>query len=352
MSSYDAFLLVSFGGPEHPDHVLPFLENVTRGRGVPPERLAVVAEHYHQFGGISPINGQNRALLDELRTSFPARGLDLPLYWGNRNWDPLLPDVLGQMRDDGIERAIAFVTSAFSSYSGCRQYRENIEAAREAVGEGAPVVDKLRVFYDHPGFIEPFVDSTLAALTELDSTGSPGGAEQAELVFTAHSVPMSMAAGCDYEVQLQEAARLVAEAVAARTGVSHPWQVVYQSRSGPPQVPWLEPDVVDHLRQRNAEGVEAAVVVPVGFVSDHLEVQFDLDTEARQAAEDLGMGFARAATPGTDARFVTMIGDLVEERTTGAARAALGTLEIKPDQCLVDCCAAPVRPAASGRPPV
>jgi len=334
MTSYDALLVVSFGGPEHPDHVVPFLENVTRGRNIPRERLVEVGAHYALFDGISPINEQNRQLIAALEPELANSDVAMPIYWGNRNWDPMLADTLKQMTADGVKRAIAFVTSAYSSYSGCRQYRENIGAARAEAGPDAPIVDKLRVFYDHPGFLEPFIEATKNELSEL-----PQGSH---LAFTAHSIPESMASGCDYEQQLLEAASIVARACG-----NPDWELVYQSRSGPPQVPWLEPDICDHLDALAAADAPGVAVIPIGFVSDHLEVAFDLDTEAAQRAKELDLAFRRVATPGTDPRFVSMIRQLIEERVTGAERLAVGQLAIKPDVCAPDCCLAPVRP---GRP--
>jgi protoporphyrin/coproporphyrin ferrochelatase len=313
MPAYDAFLLVSFGGPEGPDEVLPFLENVTRGRGVPPERLASVAQHYYAFGGVSPINQQCRDLLAAVRADFSASGLSLPVYWGNRNWTPYLTDTVRAMADDGVRRAVAFVTSAYSSYSGCRQYLDDIERARAAVGPEAPGIDKIGHFFNHPGFIEPFAASTRAALATLP----PGLRDDARLVFTAHSIPVAMAeasgpsGGNRYVAELTEAARLIAERAA---GEGHPWTLAYQSRSGSPSQPWLEPDVRDHLAELAKSGTKAVVVIPVGFVSDHMEVRHDLDVEAAQSAGSLGLAFARAATPGTHPKFAAMITELVRER--------------------------------------
>ena len=343
---YDAILLLSFGGPEGPDDVMPFLENVTRGRGIPPERLAAVAEHYHHFGGVSPINEQNRRLLAALRAELAEHGVGLPVYWGNRNWEPYLADTLRQMRDDGVRRALGFATSAFSSYSGCRQYHEDIERARAEVGAGAPEVDKLRHYFNHPGFVEPHADAVRAALASLPGPRRAG----ARLVFTAHSIPVAMDAssgpeGGLYSAQLRESARLVAEAAAP--GLE--WDLVWQSRSGPPQVPWLEPDVNDHLAALADRGVTDVVVSPVGFVSDHLEVVWDLDNEAADTAAELGLGFARAATPGTDPRFVAMIRELAaERRDPGCPRRALGAFPPSHDLCPVGCCPAPVRRTAGG----
>jgi protoporphyrin/coproporphyrin ferrochelatase len=314
MPSYDAFLLASFGGPEGPDDVMPFLANVTRGRNVPPERLAIVAEHYYAFGGVSPINQQCRDLLAAVRADFAASGLPLPLYWGNRNWTPYLTDTVRQMAKDGVQRAVAFVTSAYSSYSSCRQYLDDIERARAAVGPGAPRIDKIRRFFNHPGFIEPFAGNVRAALATLPAEVR----DEAHLMFTAHSVPIAMAevsgpAGDRgrYVAELTEAARLVTERTGAR---AHPWSLAYQSRSGPPSQPWLEPDVCDHLGDLAKSGTRAVVVIPVGFVSDHVEVRHDLDVEAAQVADSLGLAFARAATPGTSPRFASMITELVRER--------------------------------------
>jgi ferrochelatase len=326
----DAILVVSFGGPEGPDDVMPFLENVTRGRGVPSERLEEVARHYHALGGRSPINDQNRALAAALEVELAAHGLELPVYLGNRNWHPLLPDTLRRMAGDGVRRALAFFTSAFSSYSGCRQYRENLYAAQQAVGACAPEVAKLRAFWNHPGFIGPNAEHVVAALAEI-----PGERRaRAHVAFTAHSIPAAMARGCRYEVQLAESARLVAEAA----GVDD-HAVVYQSRSGPPSVPWLEPDVTDHLRALRERGVADVVVSPLGFVSDHMEVVYDLDVEARAFAEELGLNLVRAPSAGTHPDFVAMIRELVEERVRpGAPRRTLGRLPASPDVCPAGCC--------------
>ena len=328
---YDAILLVSFGGPEAPEDVVPFLENVTRGRGIPRERLEQVGEHYFLFGGKSPINDQCRALIDALTPALVEAGIDLPIYWGNRNWHPMLNDTVQQMADDGVKKALAFVTSATSSYSGCRQYRENIIAACEAV-DGAPEIHKIRQFYDHPGFIEPMIDNVAQCLDDL---------ADARLVFTAHSIPMSMADTSDYVAQLTEASRLVA------LGVGHDdFDLVWQSRSGPPHIPWLEPDINDHLEALAHNGTKSAIVIPIGFISDHMEVMFDLDTEATATAERLGMAMRRASTVGTDPRFIEGIVELIEERRSGGPVRALGTLEVRPDFCRVDCCPAPQRPAS------
>lgn len=339
-AEYDALLLVSFGGPEGPDDVLPFLENVLRGRNVPRERMLAVAEHYRRFGGVSPINAQNRALIEALNVEFSAAGLKLPIYWGNRNWHPLLPDALRQMCDDGVRRALAFFTSAFSSYSGCRQYRENVAAAQEAVGPGAPQVDKLRMFFNHPGYIEPMTERARAALETIPTERR----DAARLVFTAHSIPLGMATNCKYETHFRDASRLVAAALGRRE-----FDVVYQSRSGPPMQPWLEPDVNDHLRKLAAGGIRDVVLVPIGFISDHMEVAYDLDDEARRTAAEVGLNMIRAATVGTHPRFVRMIRELAEERMTpGALRPALGDLGPSHDVCPLDCCLPP-QPAPLAR---
>lgn len=342
----DALVVISFGGPEAPEDVLPFLRNVTRGRSIPPERLEEVAAHYQHFGGASPINAQNRGLIAALRADFTAHDLDLPIYFGNRNWTPYLTDTVREMRADGVRRALGFVTSAYSSYSACRQYQEDIAAARAAVGTGAPEVLRLRQFFNHPGFIAPNVDAVRRARASLDdarAAGEPAG--RTRLVFTAHSVPATMAdtagpSGDAYVTQLLDAAGLVATAAAPDLG----WDLVWQSRSGPPQVPWLEPDVSDHLEALAARGVEAVVVAPIGFVSDHIEVRWDLDNEAAATAGKLGLDFVRADTPGTDPRFVAMVRELVLERIhPGSPRRALGRLGPSHDVCPPGCCPPPRR---------
>src|SRR5438105_11127143 len=298
---FDAILVVAFGGPEGMDDVLPFLENVTRGRNVPRERLDEVAQHYERFGGVSPINAQNRALIAALRPELDAHGIDLPVYLGNRNWHPLLADALREMHADGVERALAFFTTGFSSYSSCRQYRENIVDAQAEVGPDAPEVMRTRAFYNHPGFVEANADRVATSL----ETVRP----RAHVLFTAHSIPQAMASRSRYETQLAETARLVAERVG---GPEH--ALVYQSRSGPPHVPWLEPDVCAEIRSLAEQGVRDVVVSPIGFISDHMEILFDLDVEARETAEEVGVGFARAQTAGTHPAFVSMIRELVQER--------------------------------------
>jgi ferrochelatase len=368
---YDAFLLLSFGGPEGPGDVIPFLRNVTRGRGVPEARLAEVAEHYYAHGGVSPINGQCRELLASVGAEFATRGVDLPLYWGNRNWQPYLTDTVARMAAAGVRRAVAFVTSAYSSYSACRQYRDDLERARAAAGAGAPVIDKIRPYFNHPGFIEPFADSTRAALESLPPRARAG----ARLVFTAHSVPEAMAAisgspaagsarpgqpGGRYAAELSEAARLITGKVfpprAERDEGACPAQfdLVYQSRSGPPGAPWLEPDINDHLAVLAKEGATAAVIVPVGFTSDHMEVVHDLDVEAARTAAALGLPLARATAPMPDPRFAAMVADLVLERSGEAGPAWLGGFGPATGDCPGDCCAylggASQPPRPPGRP--
>jgi ferrochelatase len=350
MPDYDAFLLVSFGGPEGPADVMPFLENVTRGRGVPRDRLAEVARHYDHFGGVSPINEQCRGLLTAIGKQFASAGIDLPLYWGNRNWHPYLADTVARMAADGVRHAIAFVTSAYGSYSSCRQYLDDIEAARAQAGPGAPRIDKIRHFFNHPGFIGPVAEAARAAIGQLPA----GVAEEAWLVFTAHSVPETMAAasgpaGGLYPAQLAEAARLVAGRLAEAEGHQRPWRLAYQSRSGPPSVPWLGPDIGDRLTELAARGAPAVVVIPVGFVSDHVEVLFDLDIEAAQLARDLGLPMARAATPGNHPRFAAMISELVSERRGRPAQPpALGSMPAGPDFCPNDCCRVPAARPGTG----
>ena len=340
---YDALLVLSFGGPEAPEDVIPFLENVTRGRGVPRERLEEVAEHYLHFGGVSPINAQNRALIAALESEFTAHGIDLPIYFGNRNWHPFVADTVKQMQQDGVRDALVFVTSAFSSYSGCRQYREDVVRALDEVAPGAPDairVDKLRVFYNHPGFVTAMVDRLKDALARFPEDQRP----DVEVVFTAHSIPLSMARGCAYETQLREACRLVAEHAGA-TNV----RLAYQSRSGSPHVPWLEPDVLDELATLNSAGKDDIVIAPIGFVSDHMEVLFDLDEEAAERAADLGMTMVRAATVGTHPAFVAMIRELIQERlTANPDRLALGSRGPNHDICPINCCLrGDARPARS-----
>jgi ferrochelatase len=335
--NYDAILLVSFGGPECNADVMPFLENVLRGRNVPRERMLQVAEHYYLFGGKSPINDQNRALIAALSAELKTHGPDLPIYWGNRNWHPMLADTLRQMKADGVKRAIAFATSAYSSYSSCRQYRENIAAAQGAAGDGAPQVDKLRVFYNHPLFVEANVDHVREALNRIPEDRRAS----ARIAYTAHSIPVGMSQTCDYQRQLLEVGRLVSEALGRE-----PDPLVFQSRSGPALQPWLEPDILDHLREIKRQGATDVVIAPIGFVSDHMEVLYDLDTEARLLCSELGLNMERAATAGTHAKFVSMIHELIVERMEESpAKRVVGIYPANPDVCLIDCCPEPVRPA-------
>ena len=338
--NYDAVLVVSFGGPESREDVIPFLENVLRGRNVPRERMLAVAEHYYHFGGKSPINQQTRELIAALEAELARNGPRLPVFWGNRNWHPLLADTLLEMKQRGIRRALAFVTSAYSSYSGCRQYREDITRARDAVGAGAPEVDKLRAFFNHPGFIEATEERVAEALRAV-----PVDARQnVRLVYTAHSIPVSMAKTSDYVLQLEEVRQLVSQ----RLGVSND-ALVYQSRSGAPGQPWLEPDILDYLREVKASNRASAVVLaPISFVSDHMEVLYDLDVEARQLCDSLGLAMTRAKTVGVHPKFVGMIRELILERVNpGSERRALGSLGARADVCAEDCCPAPKRPGTT-----
>lgn len=334
MPSYDAVLLVSFGGPERPDDVIPFLENVVRGKNVPRQRIQEVAARYELFGGVSPINAQNRALLAALLGELNARGPALPVYWGNRHWHPLLADTLRQMAEDGVSRALAFVTSAFSSYPGCREYLEDIERARQEAGADAPQVDKLRVFYNHPGFIETMAERVEAAREEIPAERRPA----ARTVYSAHSIPLAMAQTCPYEQQLREACRLVSQ----RAGGAD-WQLAYQSRSGPPSEPWLGPDVGDCLRQLGGGGRAGdVVIVPIGFVCEHMEIVYDLDVEVAALCDELRLSMVRAAVVGSHPRFVRMIRELIIERIEeNPDRLALGAHGPFPDRCLPDCCPPP-----------
>lgn len=349
--NYDAILVVSFGGPESRDDVIPFLENVLRGRNVPRERMLAVAEHYYQFDGKSPINQQTRELIAAIERELAQHGPKLPVYWGNRNWHPMLADTLRQMKADGIRRALAFVTSAYSSYSGCRQYREDIaraqseiqiptSAAKSAAEMGHPVlvIDKLRAFFNHPGFIEATEERLREALRQI----TDGARGNVQVVYVAHSIPLSMANTCDYVRQLEE----VRELVSTRLGIGSD-ALVYQSRSGAPGQPWLKPDILDYLREVKARNLASAVVLaPIGFISDHMEVLYDLDIEARQLCESLGIPMARAKTVGVHPKFIAMVRELIMERTNPSAeRRALGALGPRQDLCAEDCCPAPQRPA-------
>ncbi len=337
----DAVLLLSFGGPEHPDDVLPFLRNVTKGRNVPEERLVEVAEQYALFGGRSPINDHCRSLVSALQAELATAGDDVPVYWGNRNWTPFLADTVAEMTADGIRHAAVFVTSAFGSYSGCRQYRENLTEAAAAAGPDAPRLNKLRLYYNHPGFIEPMAANLRATLGDraVDGLGP-----QHRIVFTAHSIPDVMAANCSYESQLHDAATLIMDHAQLNPG-SDNYDLAFQSRSGPPSVPWLEPDINDHLLLLANEGITDVTLVPVGFVSDHMEVMFDLDTQAAQTAAEAGITLDRVPTVGTDPRFVTMIRELVDERRHQQPRLSVGPDGPWPDDCPDGHCALPARPS-------
>jgi len=330
-SAYDAILVLSFGGPEKHADVIPFLENVLRGRNVPRERMLEVAEHYYHFDGRSPINDQNRALIASLESLLETSGPRLPVYWGNRNWHPFLAGTLRKMQADGVRKALGFVTSVFSSYSGCRQYLEDIEKARAEVGEGAPQVDKLRSFFNHPLFVE-------AQAERIPGERRAG----CQILFTAHSIPVAMAETCDYVAQLNEACRLVAE----NAGFNN-WRLVFQSRSGAPGQPWLEPDVGDVLRE--IDSGQDVVVVPIGFISDHMEVLYDLDTEAQAIASERGVNMVRAGTVGVHPKFVGMIRELILERMGACEARAIGKCGPNHDVCRADCCPAPSRRPNSTR---
>jgi len=340
---YDAILIASFGGPESPEDVMPFLEIVLRGKHIPHERMLEVAEHYYHFGGKSPINDQNRQLIAALQTELAQHGPALPIYWGNRNWDPFFADTLRQMKADGVQRALAFVTSAFSSYSGCRQYREDIALAQQQVGEGAPVIDKIRAYYNHPGFVEALISQIEAAFAAIPQPQRAA----THLIFTGHSIPNSMAQTCDYEKQLHEVCTLVTK------HFNHSnWRLVYQSRSGSPSQPWLGPDILDALHEvKQSGGSTDVIIAPIGFVSDHMEVLFDLDTQAKELCAELGLNMVRSKTVGTHPRFITMIRELISERLDdNAPRPALGVLGPRANICPADCCPPPARPAARPTP--
>ncbi|QDU77576.1 Ferrochelatase [Bremerella volcania] len=329
---YDAILVLSFGGPEKPDDVIPFLENVLRGRNVPRERMLEVAEHYYHFGGKSPINDQNRELIEALKSELVSQDISLPIFWGNRNWYPLLADTLKQMFDAGHRKVLVFVTSIFSSYSGCRQYREDIQRALEELNLTEQMsLDKIRTFYNHPDFIETMVDRVRDAIRELPEDGS----DRRKVLFTAHSIPNAMAANCAYEKQLHESSRLISEALGLED-----WSLVYQSRSGPPQQPWLEPDVCDVIQEiADKKLASQVVIVPVGFVSDHMEVIYDLDDEAAKLAEEVGITMARAKTAGIHPKFIGMIRKLIEERLgITPEKEAIGKFGPSHDVCPIDCC--------------
>lgn len=323
MNSFDALLVVSFGGPEKREDVLPFLENVLRGKNVPRERMLEVAEHYYHFNGRSPINDQNKQLIATLEDECRSQGIAIPVYWGNRNWHPLLSDTLKQMQAEGVRRAAVFTTSAFGSYSGCRQYREDIARAQQVAGVQKMVIEKLPNFCDRPEFIEAMADRVRAAVDELQ------GAEQ--LIFTAHSIPVSMADASPYVRQLKEASARVA----AACGMNN-WALVYQSRSGPPTQPWLAPDICDYLRsqQQHRTGVRSVIICPIGFISDHMEVLYDLDTEARALCDEIGLKMVRAGTAGAHPKLVSMVCDMVLHSPTTEILA----------HCEPGCCPTPQTP--------
>ena len=335
--TYDALLVVSFGGPESRDDVIPFLENVLRGRNVSRERIQAVAEHYYHFEGKSPINQQTRELISALEVELAHHSLKLPVYWGNRNWHPMLADTLRKMQQDGIQRALAFVMSAYSSYSGCRQYREDIARAQSEVGSNALAIDKIRPFFNHPGFIESTKDRLRDALAHVPESAR----KNIQVVYTGHSIPLSMANTCDYVRQLEEVRKLVSAELSIVNDT-----LVYQSRSGAPGQPWLGPDVLDYLREIKTRSLASAVVLaPIGFISDHMEVLYDLDVEARQLCDSLNLPMVRAKTVGIHPRFIAMIRELIQERiSSGTERQALGSLGPRPDTCAEECCPAPQRP--------
>ncbi len=341
---YDALLIVSFGGPEGPGDVDSFIDNVFRGLRVTRDTKAHIAKRYEHVGGVSPINAHTRAFIKALQLELDAHGPALPIYWGNRNWHPLLSHTITQMAHAGVKRALAFVTSTFSSYSGCRRYREDLYEAVQGVAD-APRFDKLRVPFNHPGFIEAMAARVGEALETLPAEQRQG----ALVLFTAHSLPLSMARGCQYEVQLAASCGLVADALELPRS-----RLVYQSNNASyGREPWLGPDIRDALREAKAQGVEAVVVAPIGFVCDHMEVIIDLDVEAAAVASELGLTMARAATVGTHPAYVAMVRELIVERLTPhAPRRALGPLGPSHDRCPADCCLpgkpGPTKPSLAG----
>jgi protoporphyrin/coproporphyrin ferrochelatase len=335
-SGFDAILVLSFGGPECRDDVIPFLENVLRGRNVPRRRLLDVAEHYYHFGGVSPINQHCRELISGLRVELDRHDIGLPIYWGNRNWRPFLVDTLKQLQQDGCQHVLTYVTAGFSCYSGCRQYREDITKALGELQEPGLRIEKLRGFYNHPDFVR-VIGESVARESQLLQDGTR---DQPYVVFTAHSIPETMARSSDYERQLNETCRLVADYLDLQRDN---WSLVYQSRSGRPQDPWLEPDILDFLRGLPQKDIQRLVICPVGFLSDHMEVLFDLDEEAADLCSKIGITMRRARCPGNDARFIAMIRKLFQERLQGAARQCTGQFGPQPDHCPDDCCPGPVR---------
>ncbi len=350
---YDAILLTSFGGPEAVDEVMPFLERVTAGRGVPRERLESVAEHYLHFDGVSPINDQNQALLAKMREEFALRGLDLPIYWGNRNSEPYFASTLKQIYEDGHQKILTFVTSAYSSYSGCRQYRENLALALHESGlDGKLSIDKVRHYFDHPGFVGPFAASLINSLNQAKRVGLQNS--EIKIYFTTHSIPMSMAEtsgpessrgkylGGSYVAQHMASAKEIMKLVEVKLGFPLPeWELVYQSRSGAHTIPWLEPDINDAIVESSSRGFKGVILAPIGFISDHLEVLWDLDNEAKATAEAHSLFFSRVPTPGIDEKFVKAIVDLIDERVNGASIESLSDLGPWPGVCEVNCCPNP-----------
>jgi ferrochelatase len=338
---YDAILLASFGGPEGQDDVIPFLRNVTRGRGIPEERLEEVAHHYRAFGGISPINEQNRQLKVALERELSRRGIDLPVLWGNRNWEPYISDAITEAKDQGLTKLIAIGTSAYSSYSSCRQYREDYARALDETGLAGEIqIDKVRQFFDHPGFVQPFIDGVREALAEVENRGVSGA--ETRVLFSTHSIPTADAEKSGPQGNAYQQQHLaVAEVIMAAAESDVEWDLVYQSRSGPPTQPWLEPDINDRMREVAESGTKAVIIVPLGFVSDHMEVKWDLDTEAMETAEELGIFATRVPTPGIHPDYVTGLVDLVLERVNGtptADRPALTNLGPWYDVCRPGCC--------------
>jgi protoporphyrin/coproporphyrin ferrochelatase len=365
--AYDAILLASFGGPEGQDDVIPFLRNVTRGRGIPDERLEEVAHHYRAFGGISPINEQNRQLKAALEAELASRGIDLPVLWGNRNWEPYLKDAVAEASERGFTKLLAIGTSAYSSYSSCRQYREDYAMALEATELGGEIqIDKVRQFFDHPGFVEPFIEGVAQGLRDAAQAGF--APSETHVLFSTHSIPSTDAAksgpaergfgaGGAYEAQHLAVAEVVMAAVGPIPGPGPAWSLVFQSRSGPPSQPWLDPDINDAMRDLAANGTKAFVIVPLGFVSDHMEVKWDLDTEAMETAEELGVFATRVPTPGIHPAYVAGLVDLVLERVNGTPtedRPALTELGPWYDVCRSGCCEnvrLGFRPALAGLAP-
>lgn len=335
---FDAILIVSFGGPEGMDEVRPFLDNVLRGRNVPEERKIEVAHHYEKFGGVSPINETNRALTAALRESLAKTKYNLPVYWGNRNWHPMLEDTVRRMAEDGVKNALAFVTAAYGSYSSCRQYQEDISRAVAAVGPSAPRIEKLRLFFNHPLFVAANAENVKKVLETLE----PERRENAELAFTAHSIPLEMARTSAYQEQLNETCKLVADLVGSKR-----WELTFQSRSGAAAQPWLEPDICEYIALCAAEKTKDLVVLPIGFLADHMEVMYDIDYEAREFATKHGVNLLRVETVGVHPKFVQMIVALIAERMDSTERRSIGKLSTPPDECPADCCPAPM----SSRPP-